>query len=130
MANKIDIGGLAATLAKELSEYTLEIAAGVKEAVTITGKELLKNTRKDAPSKTGGYKEDMAIKKIYDSNYGRRVRWYVKYPHYRLSHLLEKGHALKNGGRVRAYPHIDKNEEIAKKAFEERVKEVIKNGGK
>lgn len=45
-----------------------------------------------------------------------------------LTHLLEKGHALWQGGRARAFPHIKPVEEKAKKDFEEKVKEVIERG--
>lgn len=130
MANKIDIGNLANTIAKELSAYTVEVAAGVKQAADETGKELLSNTRADAPVKEGKYKRAMAVKTVYEGQFEKRVRWYAKKPHYRKIHLLEKGHAKRGGGRVRAYPHIEKNEEIARKNFSERVEGVIKNGGK
>lgn len=130
MANKIDIGELSNTIAKELSQYTVAVAESIKAAVDETGKELLANTRADAPKKKGKYKKAMAIKTVYEGQFEKRLRWYVKSPHYRLSHLLEKGHAKRGGGRVRAYPHIEKNEEIAKNNFSERVEGVIKNGGK
>ena len=130
MANKISIGDIENTIAKELSQYTLEVAEGVKEAADETGKELLNNTRADAPVKEGKYKKAMAIKTVYEGQFEKRIRWYVKKPHYRKAHLLEKGHAKRGGGRVRAYPHIEKNEEIAKKNFSKRVEGVIKNGGK
>ena len=129
MANKINIGDLENTIAKELSQYTFEVAEGVKAVADETGKELLNNTRDDAPGK-GAYKKAMAIKTVYEGQFEKRIRWYVKKPHYRQAHLLEKGHAKRGGGRVRAYPHIEKNEGIAKKNFSERVEGVIKNGGK
>ena len=118
MANKVDIGGIADAITKELSGYTKEVA------------ELLQNTRADAPVRYGKYKKAMAIKKRYESDYEKRVTWYVKSPYHRLSHLLEKGHAKRGGGRVKAFPHIANNEEKAKKNFEERVKGVIQNAGK
>ena len=71
----------------------------------------------------------MALKQAFESNYEKRVTWYVKSPHYRLSHLLEIGHAKRGGGRVRAYPHIAKNEALAKSHLEARIKEVIENAG-
>ena len=130
MANAINIGDIADTIARELSTYTKEVADGVKAAADTTAKELLNNTRADAPVRSGDYKKAMAIKTRHESNYEKRLTWYVKPPHYRLTHLLEKGHAKRGGGRVKAYPHVAKNEEKAIADFEDRVKEVIRNAGK
>lgn len=130
MANAIKIGDLANTIADTLSDYTEEVAEGVKVAVDETMKELVADTKKDAPERSGRYKKAIASKVRYESEYEKRLVWYAKKPYFALSHLLEKGHAKRNGGRVKAFPHIAKNEEKAKVAFEERVKEVIRNAGK
>ena len=126
----IDVDLIASTIVNELAAYTREVSEGVKAAVDTTAKELLKNTKADAPVRSGKYKKAMAIKTRYEGIYDKRVTWYVKAPHFRLAHLLEKGHAKRGGGRVKAYPHIEKNAEKAKKDFEKRVKEVIENAGK
>ena len=126
----ISVDKLAAELANTLSAYAGEIAEEVKEAVDTTAQELLDNIRADAPKRTGKYKKAMAVKTVSENTYERKKLWYVKSPHYRLQHLLERGHALRNGGRSRAYPHIAKNEEKARVAFEERVERIVKNGGK
>lgn len=42
---------------------------------------------------------------------------------YQLTHLLEKGHALVNGGRARAFPHI---EPVAEKAEDELLDNIMK----
>lgn len=126
----ISVDKLAAELANTLSAYTGEIAEEVKEAVDTTAQELLDNIRADAPKRTGKYRKAMAVKTVSENTYERKKLWYVKSPHYRLQHLLERGHTLRNGGRSRAYPHIAKNEEKARVAFEERVERIVKNGGK
>ena len=58
MANKnIDISAISDAIASMLSEYTQDVAEGVKAAVDETAKELLANTKRDAPVLTGRYKK-------------------------------------------------------------------------
>ena len=130
MANAINIGDLADEIANTLSGYTENVAEGVKVAVDETMKELVADTKKDAPERSGRYKKAIASKVRFEDNYEKRVTWSVKKPFYALSHLLEKGHAKRGGGRVKAYPHIENNREKAEARFTERVKEVIRNAGK
>lgn len=92
--------------------------------------ELFDNIQTDAPKRKGKYKKAMAVKTLWENFYGKVKVWYVKPPYYRLPHLLERGHAKRNGGRTQAFPHIEKNTEKAQKRFEDRVEEIIKNGGK
>ena len=47
---------------------------------------------------------------------------------YRLTHLLEFGHNVKNGGKARAVSHIRKVEEKMSKEFEEELKKKIRKG--
>lgn len=130
MANPIKIDDLAKAISDTLSDYTEEVAEGVKGAVDETVEELVESTKRDAPKRSGRYKKAIASRVSFENNFEKRVTWYVKKPYHAITHLLEKGHAKRNGGRVKAYPHIAKNEEKAKVAFEERVKEVIRNAGK
>lgn len=130
MANAIKIGEIENEIANTLSGYTVNVAEGVKVAVDETMKELVADTKKDAPERSGRYKKAIASKVRFEDNYEKRVTWYVKKPFYALSHLLEKGHAKRGGGRVKAYPHIENNREKAEARFTERVKEVIRNAGK
>lgn len=139
----IDIDDFASALAKELSDYTLDIAKGVRQATDDVSKEMLANIRSDSPKrkrkskrkrKNGSthkkYTSVMALKTEVDNVYELKKRWYVKEPYYRLPHLLENPHKTRNGGRTRAFPHIKKNEEKAQKSFEQKVEGVIENAGK
>ncbi len=126
----IQIGQLSEAISKELTLYSEAITEGIKEAVDEVAEELLQNTRADAPENSGKYKKAISIKTAYESPSERRKRWYVKAPHYTLSHLLENPHKTRNGGRTHAFPHIKQNEEKAVKDFESKVKEVIENGGR
>lgn len=45
-----------------------------------------------------------------------------------MTHLLEYGHAKRNGGRVPAQPHIAAAEEKSVKKLEEEIKAAVENG--
>lgn len=125
----IDVTAIADTIASELAGYTQEVADGVKAAVDDTAKELLADIKRDAPVRTNRYKRAMKLKTEYEDNRQKRVTWCVNSPYGRLTSLLENGHAKRGGGRVRAYPHIAKNENIAKERLESRIREVIERAG-
>ncbi len=124
----VEIGKLSDALVEELKKYTMYVAQRVKDAADETANELLTNIRREAPKRTGKYKRAMSIKTKSETAYEKRNIWYVKKPRYRLTHLLENGHRNRNSGFTRAYPHIRDKEQAAKELFEEKVKEIIKNG--
>lgn len=132
MANNIKIGDLEKAISEELTLYCDDVTQKIKQASDDVMKELVKNTKQDAPvrkAKNGGeYKKAISSKTTYESKRAKVNVWYVKSPQYRLSHLLEKGHATRNGGRTKAFKFISKNEEIAVKDYENKVEEAIKNG--
>lgn len=75
---------------------------------------------------SGKYIKAFKIERIRSTTVSVGRRWYVKAPYYRLTHLLENGHATKNGGRTRAFPHIQYGEEFAQKNYEEFIREEVK----
>lgn len=50
--------------------------------------------------------------------------------HYRLVHLLEYGHATRNGKRTRAFAHVKPVEDKCDKELLDNVKKIIEKGGK
>lgn len=126
--SKIEMADLEKVINEELTMYSEEITKEVKKASNDVMKDLVKNTKRDANKRTGAYAKAITSKKVFENAKSISNLWYVKDPEYRKSHLLEKGHATRNGGRTKAYGFISKNEKIAIKEYERRVEEAIKNG--
>ena len=68
-----------------------------------------KKTKKDSKSKT------------------KRIVWNKS--HYRIVHLLEFGHANRNGGRTRAYPHVQPAYEKYGTLLPNHIRRIIERGG-
>lgn len=115
-------------ITKILTEYTDEIQEGIIQDATQVAEE---GTAK-LKAETGTYQIRTGK---YNRGWRNKVKAGDRYVHatisnkeYQLTHLLEYGHATRNGGRTRAFPHIKKVEEFCNREFEDRVKETIKGG--
>ena len=108
---------LADEIAKALAEYSEEIAEEIDKAAEEVITETVKELRATSPKRQGKYAKSWAKKRVQN---GQWVA-YVRAPHYRLTHLLERRHVLKNGGRAKAHVHIAPAEQHAIEKFEERI---------
>ena len=125
MANAIKISSLGKEIQNTLNMYHQDITNQIKVVTKEVANELGKNTKSDAPTRTGDYKKHIAVKKTNETMRGVTYTWYVKNPEHRLSHLIAKGHKLKNGKESKKNDFIEKNEKIAVETYEKRVRGVV-----
>lgn len=117
-------------LADEIEEMLVGYAENITQGITVAGYEAAKECRKalkqTSPKQHGDYSKSWVISR-QKGRPGEPMRYIVhNREHYRLTHLLEKGHAKRGGGRTRAIPHIAPAEEAAKEKFVQDVEEVLR----
>lgn len=131
MKAKIDIDGLSDAVQEELKNWKEDTCNPVlNEAYKAGAEEGKKVLRQGGPYKerTGKYTKDWDV--TQRNSIGRKVAGAESYSvhnkkHYQLTHLLQNGHASRNGGRVKAYPHIDSAEEKAEKAATDYIEDKL-----
>ena len=123
----IRVEDLEGELSKILSDYADVTAEGMKKAVRKAGNSVRKEISETAPKKTGRYAKSWSVKTVKNSGHEIGVVVHSK-NRYSLTHLLENGHALRNGGRARAFPHIAPAEEHALTQLETDIRKEIGNG--
>ena len=114
-----NIGNLAAEINGQLALYahqTEETVQEISEKVAREGAEMLKE---ESPKRYGDYAGSWTVKKV-----GKVFVIHNK-DHYRLTHLLEKGHAKVNGGRVPARVHIAPVEVKVVERFEDELRREL-----
>ena len=126
-STKIKIDELADAVAEQLEEYAELTADVVKAAVTKAGNSVKKDIRDTAPEKSGRYAKSWRTKKTKENSTQLEVTVYSP-SRYMLAHLLEHGHAKRNGGRVRAIPHIAPAQEKAEGQLVEDIERGLKHG--
>lgn len=121
----ININQIADEINKIFAGYGDEIVQAVNEAAEEVAKACAQNLRQTSPKDSGKYAKSWKVKR--QSGTGGKAQIWVVYneKHYRLTHLLEYGHAKKSGGRVRAIPHIAPAREEAEEMFVQKALEAI-----
>ena len=127
MSSGIEIGALADTVMKELDRYSELTTEGMKAAVMKAGKSVRKEIKASAPSKSGAYAKSWSVKKTKENANALEVTVHSR-NRYQLAHLLEFGHAKRNGGRTAAKPHIAPAEQLGIELFEEEIERCLRNG--
>lgn len=108
-----------------LDNYVQEVTEDVKKDVKVVARECKRDIQNNSPVRFGGYKKSWKATTVYEGRGGIRIIVHNgKY--YRLTHLLENGHAKVSGGRVEGKPHIRPAEERAARSLEKKVEVSIK----
>jgi HK97 gp10 family phage protein len=115
---------LSKEIQKYLQEYKEEIDEDVQDETDKAIASAKSELRSISPKNTGNYASGWAVKSQKYSNGYYKVIWNRKA--YQLTHLLEFGHATRNGGRTKAQPHIRPTEEKYKTRFTESLERRIK----
>lgn len=97
--------GIAVAIQDILSGYSREVAEAVRLEIDEIALEGAKEIYEKSPVRSGKYAGGWGIKKPaeFTKTYTVTIANFSKPA---LTHLLEKGHAKQNGGRVEGIPHI------------------------
>ena len=103
--DRCTVSQMADVIMEGMEEYARLAADDVKKAVKKAGTQARKDIQENAPVKTGAYAKSWAAKTTKETANAMEIVVYSR-NRYQLVHLLEFGHALRKGGRTRAFPHI------------------------
>ena len=119
---------LGAEVSGILSGYASELTEKVDRASESAARDLVKRTRATAPrGARRSYYRHITCKRTSRSPGGSTWTWYVSGGEYRLSHLLEHGHAKvgPRGGRTRAFGFIRAAWEPVEREYEQAVRRAV-----
>lgn len=96
-------------LHRTLEEYVQQVGDKADQIMEEAADEAASELKSTSPKDKGAYARSWTVKRV---KFGRTTSFVVhNKKHYQLTHLLEHGHAKRNGGRVAARPHIKNAEQ-------------------
>ena len=112
---------LAQEIAQHLRQYSSDVEHDLESAKKQVGQKAVKELRNAGSfdNRTGRYRKGWKLRKIGDD--------YVIFnaTDASLTHLLEFGHALRNGGRSKSFTHIKPVEQMVINEFEAAVRKDL-----
>lgn len=127
---KVKVDDLSKAVNMMLDDYYDEVTRETKNEITEVTKEAHQILVDHAPvsdRKTKGeYKKSLSKRKVSEDYGSISHLLYAKAPHYRLTHLLERGHLTRSGTRTKAYPHFSFASDFIDKELSNRVGTRIK----
>lgn len=119
MSTKIDAFG--GELKKILEDFGYTVNDILRKCTDEVADEAYQNLRSNSkiPQRTGEYASG-----FYKEELKRGIGWKVSNREYQISHLLEDGHKMPQGGRSRKFPHYKDAQAIADTLAEKVRKEL------
>ena len=127
MPDLTPIDRLADTVMNGLQEYADLATDDLKKSIKKAGETARDYIQENAPKKTGKYAKSWTVKTTKETANSMEVVVHSK-KHYPRAHLLEFGHATRNGGRVAARPHIAPAEKEAVEQLKKDIERSLKDG--
>ena len=130
MGRTTQITEVSEAIERELTIYSSTVTAIIKKETQTIIKKLVKETKETAPvgKRNRHYRDSISSRKLDEKDRSVTYQWYVEGSNYRLSHLLENGHALRNGERYEGTGFIKKAYTPLIKEYAEKIEEAIRNG--
>ena len=130
MAIRVQIDGLADAVANELKLYEKHVTEEIRKQTDKSMRQLVQETKATAPvgHRKKHYRDSITSKVTNQTLRAYEKTWYVRGSDYRLSHLLNNGHQLRDGGRYEGTQFITKASVSVIKDYEEAIKEVLERG--
>lgn len=129
MTDIIDISDLNEAISDVLDEYNEDVTNRLKKVTKKAMNDLVKKTKATAPvgNRNRHYRDNITSKTLNEDKDGITKLWYVKGSDYRLSHLLNNGHALRGGGRYPGTKFITKAVREVTSDYKRKAEEVLKD---
>lgn len=128
---KVRIDEITKVVNDYLTNYREDIQEDVEEATNKVTKEAVKELKADSKEKFGNSGRDNPYYSGWTTKLQKKGK--LKYhkviwnkTNYQLTHLLEFGHAKRNGGRTEAKPHIKPIEQTYNQEFVDLVESKIR----
>ena len=112
-----------------LNGYSDRLCKAVSETIEEEAKAAVDELKATSPKRKkhgGSYAKNWRVQNYHGRTYTDSEIYNREYS---LPHLLEYGHATRNGGRTNEFVHIAPVEEKAVDAIEKKIEKLIENGG-